>query len=486
LHHALGYQSSLRSCPISFDWCDRCELGINGVKPSSDFSRVRISPKEQYERTFLRVSAEQVIMYIESSKRASPRLTDTVEYAQKPQVLDSSIHLVGLLFSCIDDDDSGYVDAEEMQKRVKDDGEADEEEMAKLAHEVLGDCGVEGDHDHAHGDDGDHHNIDDGHVHNPNDHKWIHDIHEKMLNKFVEERQAAIAGSGSLFNIHNDGEYAKLLERLSELRAGDRDLRLRTKYKHDDTESPYHHLLELKSDDISKLVHGRGKHVVSRVGQDIEMCIIREIEIAENSLVAQKIMARHSFEKKDTAPDAEAGATPKKENAETAVKNLVARIEAGSKADALQAHATGGTLGLKKDVLKVDMFGGISSVRDRDQLQELQDRSKQLRAEVDDLRTGTKITRTEYIRQFLVLSKSRQQDGSMSHRCRAKIPMLVLQRKLHRPLRHGLMRRWRFRPLLNYIIQGHDEQLLLHQDYVTLRMRKGTPVCLCCCEVRHL
>jgi hypothetical protein len=37
--------------------------------------------------------------------------------------------------------------------------------------------------------------------------------------------------------------------------------------------------------------------------------------------------------------------------------------------------------------------------------------------------------------------------------------------------------------MLSYILHGADEQLLLHQDYLTLRVRKGTPIFCCCCEV---
>ena len=61
--------------------------------------------------------------------------------------------------------------------------------------------------------------------------------------------------------------------------------------------------------------------------------------------------------------------------------------------------------------------------------------------------------------------------------------MKVLSRKLGRPLRHKLLRSWHFRPLLAYIMRGEKQELLLHEDYVTLRLRGGSPACCCCCEL---
>jgi hypothetical protein len=147
------------SCPA------RAEIGINGVKPRSDFAKIRLSPKEMYERTFDRVTSSQVclpaqcsvhvlthpisiatslmlciqghscdycfsmqiISYIEHHKRAKPQFLELPALMNKPSALSSSEYLVGLMFSCIDDDGGGFVDADELTAVVEADQASDEE-----------------------------------------------------------------------------------------------------------------------------------------------------------------------------------------------------------------------------------------------------------------------------------------------------------------------------------------------------------------------
>lgn len=122
------------------------------------------------------------------------------------------------------------------------------------------------------------------------------------------------------------------------------------------------------------------------------------------------------------------------------------------------------------------------SARDKNELQEIDAEIDKLRAEVEKLRNSTVITRDDYVRLFLAASRDRLSKVS-SHRTRAKFPMSVLQRKTVRPLKHELLRRWQFRPLLPYLLTKREEQLLIFDDYVTLCVSEGTPVCCCCCTI---
>jgi len=66
---------------------------------------------------------------------------------------------------------------------------------------------------------------------------------------------------------------------------------------------------------------------------------------------------------------------------------------------------------------------------------------------------------------------------------RSQVAMTVMRHKLKRPLRHKLLRRWQFRPMLAYIMKGEKQELLLHEDYVSLRLRGGAPVFLPCWDL---
>jgi hypothetical protein len=69
----------------------------------------------------------QIISYIEHHKRAKPQLLELPALMNKPSALSSSEYLVGLMFSCIDDDGGGFVDADELTAVVEADQASDEE-----------------------------------------------------------------------------------------------------------------------------------------------------------------------------------------------------------------------------------------------------------------------------------------------------------------------------------------------------------------------
>jgi hypothetical protein len=63
--------------------------------------------------------------------------------------------------------------------------------------------------------------------------------------------------------------------------------------------------------------------------------------------------------------------------------------------------------------------------------------------------------------------------------------MEILQRKAHRPLRHDLLRIWTRRPKLGNLLFSQQSTLLLHEDYVSLRLSAGAPRCCSDSLVSH-
>jgi hypothetical protein len=112
----------------------------------------------------------------------------------------------------------------------------------------------------------------------PKDHTWIHNLHEDMLKKFSDVKTA----QQSQTNIFDD--YDNLLFNVSKMRAGNEDMRLKKTFKPKETESPYHHLLELNADAYNKLLYGSTKHKIGRMGHEVQMCVAMEIEMEENSI----------------------------------------------------------------------------------------------------------------------------------------------------------------------------------------------------------
>ena len=90
---------------------------------------------------------------------------------------------------------------------------------------------------------------------------------------------------------------------------------------------------------------------------------------------------------------------------------------------------------------------------------------------------GAKITRKQYIDMFCLFTKDRQSQVD-SYRTRSQVAMKILQRKIKRPLQHNVLRRWEFKPKLAYYLFSASTELLLHQDYCSLRRRSGAPLCV--------
>ena len=96
----------------------------------------------------------------------------------------------------------------------------------------------------------------------------------------------------------------------------------------------------------------------------------------------------------------------------------------------------------------------------------------------------SQISRRNYVLKFMQASSDKQSPIN-SHLTRSRVAISILQRKLARPLSHQLLRRWEFKPAAAYYCCGQSQELLLHQDYVSLRLRSQasfSALCLCCCR----
>ena len=174
----------------------------------------------------------------------------------------------------------------------------------------------------------------------------------------------------------------------------------------------------------------------------------------------------------DTVDLTDFGVTPEATTVfhkEKEVQHMLSEINKLNGAEAAAAFAD--TDGVKKENKRV-----------QGKLLHLNIKKDKIEGEIKELKKGMKIARLNYMQLFTSLTEEYQLPVGHSY-TRSQIAMKVLGRKIRRPLRHRILREWKFRPLLAYILRGEKQELMLHEDYVTLRLRGGSPVCCCCWEL---
>ena len=403
-------------------WADFGVIGIN-PKQKNHFARVRISPKQLYEFTFDTESALELVTVVKKVLALAVLAKADGDYGVDYDESSPELVQLDVLAS------AEFLAGQFFDLCIDDDrsGYIDEGEITA--------------HRHIEGAEG----------------SWVAEVHNRTLEELTLDLDRSERSEATVDLLL---DYDNLLAAVTRVLEA--------------SELPNMPLPDLDHEDFLSLGFNR----------EVEMCVVRELQILELQRQTVLIGSHSQQADDDTVGAADVmivnplmmvDVDDSKKSSALTVAERTAAIDGAGRLHAEHGNEDGHGHGHGN--------GEVTSKRDRAIIAENEAQIKRLRDEVTNLRNGSKIMKEEYVASFLAASLERQSRIG-SHRTRARLPMTLLRRKLHRPLKHKLLRRWRFRPLLSYVLWGgHEEQLLIHEDYVTLRIRKGTPVCCCCCEL---